>query len=75
MLSVEESGASQLLDVPEMSEKLRLKGEKETLGHYMSGHPIDIYRKELNRLVDTPLSALVPEKWRKRTVAGLVVEI
>ncbi len=75
MLSVEESGASQLLDVAEMSEKLRLKGEKETLGHYMSGHPIDIYRKELNRLVETPLSALVPEKWRKRTVAGLVVEI
>ncbi len=75
MLSVEESGTSQLLDVPEMSEKLRLKGEKETLGHYMSGHPIDIYRKELKRLVETPLSALVPEKWRKRTVAGLVVEI
>ena len=75
MLSVEEIGSSQLLDVPEMSEKLRLKGEKETLGHYMSGHPIDMYQKELKRLVEIPLSALVPEKWRKRTVAGLVVEL
>ncbi|VAW47808.1 DNA polymerase III alpha subunit [hydrothermal vent metagenome] len=75
MLSVEETGSSQLLDVPEMSEKLRLRGEKETLGHYMSGHPIDIYQKELKRLVNTPLSTLVPEKWRKRTVAGLVVEL
>ena len=75
MLSVEETGSSQLLDVPEMSEKLRLRGEKETLGHYMSGHPIDMYRKELKRLVNTPLSTLVPEKWKKRTVAGLVVEL
>ena len=75
VLSVEETGSTQLLDVPEMSEKLRLKGEKETLGHYMSGHPIDMYQQELKRLVDTPLSTLVPEKWRKRTVAGLVVEL
>ncbi|WP_178862284.1 DNA polymerase III subunit alpha [Thiomicrorhabdus cannonii] len=73
MLSVEETGSSQLLDVAEMPQKQRLKGEKETLGLYMTGHPIDIYRKELDQLVGTTLASLRPEKWSKKWVAGLVV--
>lgn len=73
MLSVEESGGTQLLDVPEMPEKQRLKGEKETLGLYVSGHPIDIYRQELEQLVGGCLANLKPEKWQKRWAAGLVV--
>ncbi|MBD3755819.1 MAG: DNA polymerase III subunit alpha [Gammaproteobacteria bacterium] len=73
MLSVEETGSSQLLDVAEMPQKQRLKGEKETLGLYMTGHPIDIYRKELDQLVGTTLASLRPEKWNKKWVAGLVV--
>jgi DNA polymerase-3 subunit alpha len=75
ILSVEESGDSQLLNVPEMSEKLRLKGEKETLGLYMTGHPIDMYQKELSTLVNGKLSSLRPEKWKKVWVAGLVMEL
>lgn len=73
MLSVEETGSSQLLDVAEMPQKQRLKGEKETLGLYMTGHPIDIYRKELDQLVGTTLASLRPEKWNKKWVAGLVL--
>lgn len=75
MLSVEESGESKLLDVPEMREKLRLSGEKDTLGLYMTGHPIDMYRQELKTLVGTSLASLKPEKWKKVTAAGLVVEL
>ena len=75
MLSVEESGESNLLDVPEMREKLRLSGEKDTLGLYMTGHPIDMYRQELKTLVGTSLASLKPEKWKKVTAAGLVVEL
>ncbi len=75
MLSVEESGENQLIDVPEMPEKLRLSGEKDTLGLYMTGHPIDIYRKELSGLVENKLSSLRPEKWKKVSAAGLVVEL
>ncbi|MDG6773099.1 DNA polymerase III subunit alpha [Thiomicrorhabdus sp. ZW0627] len=73
MLSIEESGSSQLLDVPEMTEKLRLRGEKETLGLYVSGHPIDIYREELDQLIGSSLASLKPEKWQKKWAAGLVV--
>jgi len=75
MLSVEESGENQLIDVPEMPEKRRLSGEKDTLGLYMTGHPIDMYRKELSRLVENNLSSLRPEKWKKVSAAGLVVEL
>ena len=75
MLSVEESGENKLLQVAEMPEKLRLAGEKETLGLYMTGHPIDIYANELSRLVETKLVSLRPEKWKKVFVAGLVVEL
>jgi len=75
MLSVEESGESKLLEVPEMPEKLRLSGEKDTLGVYMTGHPIDIYRKELDGLVPNKLASLRPEKWKKVFAAGLVVEL
>ncbi len=75
MLSVEESGENKLLEVAESPEKLRLFGEKETLGLYMTGHPIDIYRKELSQLVKNNLASLRPEKWKKVFAAGLVVEL
>ncbi|MEA3406041.1 MAG: DNA polymerase III subunit alpha, partial [Pseudomonadota bacterium] len=73
MLSVEEEGETQLLDVADFPEKIRLKGEKDTLGLYMTGHPIDMYRQELDRLVGCTLASLKPEKWQKKWVAGLVI--
>ena len=36
----------------------RLNGERETLGHYLSGHPLDPYRDELSGLVGTDLGKL-----------------
>ena len=35
-----------------------LQGERETLGHYLSGHPLDPHREELQRLVGHDLSSL-----------------
>ena len=52
--------------------KERLNGEKETLGLYLTGHPIDEYHKELNHLVSARIADLRAEKG-KQTVAGLVV--
>ena len=72
--SFETENASELVDVPEMAEKLRLKGEKDVLGLYMTGHPIEIYRKELDKMVDSKLSSLRPEKWAKKWAAGLIME-
>ena len=66
---------TQLVNVPEMLERHRLKGEKETLGLYLSGHPIEAYRQELSHYVSQNLSKLVPNKYDKRWVAGLVVGV
>jgi len=72
--SFEAENESKLVNVPEMPEKLRLKGEKDVLGLYMTGHPIEIYREELDKMVEQKLSALRPEKWNKKWAAGLIVE-
>ncbi|HZX78762.1 DNA polymerase III subunit alpha [Lysobacter sp.] len=76
------------LDLPESDEwplTQILNGERETLGHYLSGHPFDPYREEVRGLIGNDLSGLEkiwenrPEQrgsWRQEVetvVAGLVV--
>ena len=59
-------------DVREWPEKQRLKGEKDTLGLYLTGHPFDEYEKEVRRFVRSSIADLKPNKSPQR-VAGLVV--
>jgi DNA polymerase III subunit alpha len=54
------------------SVKERLHAEKETLGLYLTGHPIDEYDSELEHFVSSRIANLKPEK-SSQTVAGLVV--
>lgn len=54
------------------SMKERLQAEKDTLGLYLTGHPIDEYESELTYLVSSRISNLKPEKGTQ-TVAGLVI--
>jgi DNA polymerase-3 subunit alpha len=77
--------------LPEWSEAVRLTGERETLGLYLTGHPIAEYERELRpitsgRIADVggarPVGAGAEDKgnaWRgpgrSVTVAGLVLEI
>ena len=65
---------------PEWEEETRLQGEKETLGLYLTGHPVNRYEAELNALMGTRLNELIATpKGRgerdKRIVAGLVVSV
>ncbi|MFL0797171.1 MAG: DNA polymerase III subunit alpha [Cellvibrionaceae bacterium] len=53
--------------------KERLEGEKETLGLYLTGHPIDEYEEEIKELVPKRISSLQPERKTQQTIAGLVV--
>ena len=55
------------------SEELRLTGEKETLGLYLTGHPIARYEQELSRFIDSTISMLKPTEDKTIVVAGLVV--
>lgn len=52
----------------------RLQGEKDTLGLYLTGHPIDEYQEELRVLVKRRIVDLQAERTPQR-VAGLVVDV
>ena len=58
--------------VREWSKEELLACEKETLGLYLSGHPIDRYRTELSAFVSASLSELKPGKKR---IAGLIMAV
>ena len=59
--------------VPEWSEDQRLEGEKETLGLYLTGHPIARYSEELKNFTSATITELRPTADRAIVVAGLVV--
>ena len=56
----------------EWSEDERLAGEKETLGLYLTGHPITRFEPELERIASARLSDLRPHPGQTQAVAGLV---
>ncbi len=58
-------------DVQPLLEQERLQAEKETLGLYLSGHPIDEYLPELARLTQNRLANLRPERGTQ-IIAGLL---
>ncbi len=43
-----EGSSEKLPSVPEWAENVKLAYEKELLGYYVTGHPLERYRKELN---------------------------
>ncbi|HKQ68549.1 MAG TPA: DNA polymerase III subunit alpha [Polyangiaceae bacterium] len=50
-----------------------LKREKQALGFYVSGHPLDRYGKELRRFDVTPTSDVAAQaQWAKVRIAGVV---
>lgn len=61
-------------NTPRWSEKQILDGERETLGLYLTSHPISPYLKELAHYSSTRLNELVPNyRGQISTTCGLVV--
>jgi DNA polymerase-3 subunit alpha len=60
--------------VRELSLKERLRGEKETLGLYLTGHPIDEYEGEIRRFARQRIVELKPARG-DQTIAGLIVNL
>ena len=65
---------AQYRDARELSLKERLKGEKDTLGLYLTGHPIDEYEGEVRRFARQRIVDLRPSR-DSQTVAGLIVTL
>ena len=73
---VEEVQRKPTKPVKPWSDEVRLKGEKDTLGLYLTGHPIDTYRAELKQFVSVKLNELTPTRRGVTSIfAGLVVDI
>ncbi|TBU94763.1 DNA polymerase III subunit alpha [Phytopseudomonas dryadis] len=58
----------------DLSLKERLKGEKDTLGLYLTGHPIDEYESEVRRFARQRIVDLRPAR-DTQTVAGLIINL
>ncbi|MGP7733269.1 DNA polymerase III subunit alpha [Oceanimonas smirnovii] len=61
-------------DVPHWPDKIWLEGERDTLGLYLTGHPINQYARELRHYTSGRLNEVQPGgRDRLSTVAGLVI--
>ncbi len=49
----------ELPTAPDWPLEQKLQGERDTLGHYLSGHPVDPWREELAQLATCPLGEIV----------------
>ena len=57
------------------ADRERLSGEKETLGLYVTGHPIDEYEAEIRRMAPNRIVDLRPDRGPSQRVAGLVIAL
>jgi DNA polymerase-3 subunit alpha len=65
--------ATAFVVVPEWTEEERLRGEKETLGFYLAGHPIMRYESELAQIITARLNDLEPGL--QVTIAGYIASL
>lgn len=49
-----------------------LQGEKNVLGFYLSGHPIDSYREELAQIISAPIAELEAAQNKTSLIAGFI---
>ncbi len=53
----------------------RLRGEKETLGIYISGHPMQAYEEDMRKFTSTPLNGLSSFRQKNATVGGMLLSV
>lgn len=53
----------------------KLAGEKETLGHYLSGHPIKVVENEIKYLTTCSLNQIKKYIGKSVTIAGLLIDL
>ncbi|MCW5589872.1 MAG: DNA polymerase III subunit alpha [Legionellales bacterium] len=70
--------AMPVVEFPEIkpwSEQMRLQGEKETLGLYVSGHPLDEFRQELAHFTTSTIKELASKNNQSVILAGFMITI
>ena len=67
------NSAEKYPQMEEWPEQVRLTGEKETLGLYLTGHPIEQFATELARFTSSRIVELKPTRDQSVVVAGLII--
>lgn len=57
------------------SDEIQLKGEKETLGFYLTGHPMRRYLKELANFTTCRIAEVHPGTHQQARIAGIVTAV
>lgn len=75
-LSIEDIGGfPQRSNLPQWTKDQILDGEKETLGFYLSGHPLDQHMRELSCITSSCIRELRLDRNKRCTIAGLILAI
>ena len=78
-LDSSQKGSIGLLDFPEIEEwdhREKLKREKESLGFYITGHPLNEFEKEVRRFASCSIQEILNKKDRSEiSVAGVIEDI
>jgi DNA polymerase III subunit alpha len=69
------SQSSQMVNHDDWPKLQRLQAEKEVLGFYLSGHPLESYANELSHFITTSLNELSAKAGHHVTIAGWVLSI
>jgi DNA polymerase-3 subunit alpha len=73
--STAEESVVEYVDAQPWVDLQRLKGEREVLGFYVTGHPWQVYEKELTSLVKAPLNKLKVTGKDTVVVAGILLGV
>ena len=57
------------------TENERLIGERDTLGLYLTGHPIEQHEEELGHMITQRISELISDRDKQVTIAGLMISM
>jgi DNA polymerase-3 subunit alpha len=74
-LMAEESSDEHYVNCVPWNLLTRLRGEKETLGLYLTGHPVDQYKAEISKYTNKVIAKLNPNIEKKVTVYGLILGV
>jgi len=69
----EQSQTHEFIHADDWDDETRLNGEKETLGLYLTGHPIERWESELKGIITSKIANLNPTSNQTMIVAGLIV--
>ncbi|MCB1841755.1 MAG: DNA polymerase III subunit alpha, partial [Halioglobus sp.] len=69
-----EEAYARFLHAKPWSDKERLGGERDTLGLYITGHPIDEYQDEVRRFAPNRIADLRDDRSASQVIVGLVME-